>query len=88
MTVPVVLRIYEDRPDIGDAGFARVNECTIDIETGRLVIAGCSDHFPDAVRIGLECGTYNALIGYKGLDYLSEDGLDGGDSYHIYLWRQ
>jgi hypothetical protein len=86
MTVPVTVRICGARPDIGDAGFERVNECMIQIDTGRLVIAGCTDYFPNAVRIALEPGTYGALIGYKGLGTLSEDGLDGDDSYHIFLW--
>jgi hypothetical protein len=31
-------------------------------------------------------GTYGALIGYKGLGTLSEDGLHGDDSYYIFLW--
>jgi hypothetical protein len=88
MTVPVTLRICEARPDIGDAGFERVNECTIEVESGRLVIAGCTEYLPDAARIEIAPGTYNALIGYKGLDTLSDDGLDGDDSDHIFLWRQ
>jgi hypothetical protein len=88
MTVPVTVSICEARPDSGDAGFERVSECMIQIDTGRLVIAGCTDYFPDAARIEVEPGTYNALIGYKGLGTLSEDGLDGNDSYHIFLWRQ
>ena len=50
--------------------------------------AGCTDYFPDAARLAVKPGTYNALIGYKGLDTLSEDGLDGGDSDHIFLWPQ
>jgi hypothetical protein len=86
MTVPVVVRTCEARPDIGGGGFERVNECTIQIDSGRLVIAGCTDYFPDAARIELGPGTYNALIGYKGLDTLSEDVLEGDDSYHIFLW--
>jgi hypothetical protein len=88
MTVPVTVRICEARPDIADADFERINECAIQIDTGRLVIAGCTDYFPDAARIDLAPGTYNALIGYKGLDTLSEDGPDGDDSYHIFLWRR
>ena len=88
MIVPVSLRICEARPDIADAGFERINECAIQIETGRLVISGCSEYFPDAARIDLAPGTYNTMIGYKGLDTLSDDRLEGDDSYHIFLWRQ
>lgn len=87
MTVPVTVSLRETRPEIGEAGFERINECTIAIDTGRLVIAGCTDYFPDAARIEVPPGTYGALIGYKGFDTLSEDELDGDDSYHIFLWR-
>ena len=57
MTVPVTVRICEARSDIGDVGSERVNECTIQIDNGRLVIAGCTDYLPDAARIELEPGT-------------------------------
>jgi hypothetical protein len=87
MTVPVSLRICDAGPDIGDADFERVNECTIEIQTGRLVVAGCTDYFPDAPRIEVSPGTYHAVIGYRGLNTVSENGLDGEDSYHIFLRR-
>lgn len=58
MTMPVTVSICEARPNIGDAGFERINECAIQIDTGRLVIAGCTDHFPDAARIAVAPGTY------------------------------
>jgi hypothetical protein len=87
MAVRVTLRVCETRPDVGDAGFERVNECAIDINSGRLVIAGCTDYFPDAARIEVSPGTYNVVIGYERLNSLSENGLDGEDSYHLFLWR-
>jgi len=87
MTVPVTVRICGARPDVSAEGFDRVNECAIEVETGRLVIAGCTDYFPDAARIEVVPGAYHVLIGYKGLDTLSKNGLDGDDSYRIFLWR-
>ena len=44
MPVPVAVRICEAWPDIGDAGFERINKRTIRIDTGRLVVAGCTDY--------------------------------------------
>ncbi len=88
MTVPVMVRVCEGEPDIGDAGFDRVNACTMEIGTGRIVIAGCTDYLPNAARIEVQPGIHDALIGYKGLDTVSEDGLAGDDSYHIFLWRR
>jgi hypothetical protein len=88
MTVPVSVRMRKARPDTLDAGFERINECAIQIDTGRLVISGCSDYFPDAERIDLAPGPYNALIDYKGLDTASDNRQYGDDSYHIFQWRQ
>jgi hypothetical protein len=87
-TVPVIVRICQGRPDTADAGFDRINECSIEIETGRLVIAGCTEYFPDAARIEVAPGTYDVLIGYRGLETLSEDRSEGDDSYHVFLWRR
>lgn len=65
----------------------RVNRASIYIETGRVVFAGCTDYFPDAIRIKVSPGLYDVVIGYKDLDLISADGLGGEDSYHIYLAR-
>ena len=54
-------------------------------DTGRIVVAGCTDYFPDARRLSVDPGTYDVLVGYKNLESVSEDGLEGNDSYHIFL---
>lgn len=84
--VSVSINISEKRPDVSGIAFDVINECTIQIDTGRLVLAGCTDYFPDAERFQLVPGPYNVLIGYKGLRTISKNGLDGDDSYHLYLW--
>lgn len=86
MTVPVTVVIVETMPDVAGSGFQRVNRCDINIATGCLVIAGCTDNWLECPRIELEPGVYDALVGYKGLDTLSDDGLEGNDSYHVFLW--
>ena len=53
---------------------------------GRIVVAGCTDYYPDAARIEVVPGIYEAVICYSKLGSLSEDGLDGGDSYHVHLF--
>ena len=64
-----------------------MNECTLDVQSGRIVIAGCTDYFPDAVRIEVFPGSYRARLYYGNLDALSDDGLDGDDHYKVVLWR-
>jgi hypothetical protein len=57
-------------------------------DTGRIFVAGCTDYFPNANRIEVAPGAYDVLVDYCNLESLSEDGLEGDDSYHIVLARQ
>jgi hypothetical protein len=86
MTVPVTVEIVDAAPTDEWAVWDHVNECSIEIPSGRIVIAGCTDYFPDAARIELTPGCYRARVYYGGLKSLSEDGLSGEDHYEIVLW--
>jgi hypothetical protein len=85
MTVPVCLEFRDSAPT-DDVKCDHAVECSIEIPSGKLVIAGCTDYFPEAARINVKPGTYRARVYYAGLDSLSSDGLDGSDSYHLVLW--
>ena len=85
--VPVDVVVLDGPPSDDFAGWDRVNECTLEVPSGRIAIAGCTDYFPDATRLSVPAGTYRARIFYGGLDTLSEDELDGKDRYRIALWR-
>ena len=86
MNVPVFVTIHEARPCIHFTEWDHVTTASLRIDTGRIVIAGCTDYFPDAERIEVEPGVYEAIVCYKNLEMLSEDGLDGEDSYHVHLF--
>ena len=86
--VPVEVRVLDTQPEIVSQVFDRTNQCTIQIDTGRIVVAGCTDYFPEAVRIQCSPGLYRVLVGYKGLATTSDNGLDGSDSYHVFLWPE
>lgn len=85
MTVPVTVEVREDRPTEREL-WDKTNECTIDIPSGRLVVAGSRDYFPEAQRISLMPGKYSARILYGNLGTVSPDGHDGEDQYKIVLW--
>ncbi len=90
MDVPVTLKTYETQPEFlldPENTIGQINECDIEISSGKLVLAGCTDYFPEAERIVLEKGNYRARIYYGNLDKISEDGLDGDDFYEIHLWK-
>lgn len=87
MDVPVAVEIHDAIPEEDLSVWDHVMECGIELESGRIVIAGCTDYFPEAERIDVQPGKYRARIYYGALDSLSEDGLDGDDHYKIALWR-
>lgn len=87
MDVPVVVEIFRQEPGLDLDSWDHVTECTLEVPTGRIVIAGCTDYFPDAARIVVEPGTYRARISYGALDSVSEDRLDGNDNYRVQLWQ-
>ncbi|SHE67080.1 hypothetical protein [Pedobacter caeni] len=90
MNVPVNLKIFDSEPPFltdDEHVIGQINECDIEVSSGKIVIAGCTDYFPEAKRIELENGVYRARIYYGNLDKISEDGLDGEDFYEIHLWK-
>src|SRR5262245_50070485 len=86
MDVPVIVEVLDAPPTEPLDQWDHVTECSIDIPTGRLVVAGCTDYFPEAQRIQLAPGAYRARIFYGRLHSLSEDGLNGDDHYKVSLW--
>lgn len=86
MEVPVELELCASAPSADLDMWDHVNECSIDVPSGRLVVAGCTDYFPNAARVEVRPATYRARIYYGCLDSLSEDGLEGDDQYKIVLW--
>ena len=69
-------------PVVGDD----IPQGTVLIDSGRIVVAGCTDYYPDAARVEVRPGVYEAIVCYAKLDSLSPDGLDGEDSYHVHLF--
>jgi len=87
MKVPVKVVVYDTTPDLDLSLWDHVVEFSISVPSGRLVVAGCTDYFPDAERLTLDSGCYDVRVLYANLDKLSDDGLDGDDHYRIELWK-
>jgi hypothetical protein len=86
MNVPVDVEVFQKAPDENFDAWDRVKECSVTLGSGRAVIAGCTDYFPDAARIAIPPGVYRARVCYGNLASLSADGLEGHDHYRIALW--
>ncbi len=84
--VPVAVEVLDGEPETDLYSWDHVTECSIEIPSGGIVIAGCTDYVPDAARITVAPGTYRVRVGYGSLDTLSEDGLDGHDHYRVQIW--
>ena len=86
MDVPVVVEIRDREPDDDSSEWDHVVEASLEVTSGRTVIAGCIDYFPDAMRIPIPPAVYRIRVSYGGLDTLSDDGLEGDDHYRLQLW--
>ncbi len=87
MTVPVHIEIRDSAPTNTDfTAWDQVNECSIELPAGVLVVTGGSDYRPDAPRLSMSPDTYRVRIHYANLADISEDGLDGKDEYLLQFW--
>ncbi|RYH31442.1 MAG: hypothetical protein EON54_21310 [Alcaligenaceae bacterium] len=86
MDVPVTLELLDRAPSLDLTAFDHVAEGSLLVSSGTLVVAGCTDYFPDAKRFAMEPGTYRVRLLSSGLDTLSADGLEGKDHYLLQLW--
>jgi hypothetical protein len=89
MDVSVILKIYDSEPQLKKElnRVFQINESDLSIISGKLVVIGCTEYFPEAKRIQLSNGIYRVRVCYFDLDKLSEDGLDGEDCYEIEIWK-
>lgn len=88
MTVPVRVDLLVTRPDDDFDGWDHVAEASLEVPSGQIVIAGCTDYFPEAKRLPVSPGSYRVRVYSGGLNTLSEDGLDGEDHYQVVLWPE
>jgi hypothetical protein len=81
--VPVTVEIHTSEPAENLDEWDHIIEASMDLPSGKIVIAGCTDYFPDAARISLTPGVYQLRVFYAGLDSVS---VDSTDRYKVALW--
>ena len=84
--VPVTVEVFDREPTIDYTEWDQVNLASIEVSTGRIVVAGCTDYFPEAARIELPPGTYLVLVCYSGMISADDGGLVGADRYLVALY--
>jgi hypothetical protein len=85
-TVPVVVEVFDAPPPLSLAEWDHVVECDLANGSGQLVVAGCTDYFPTALRIPATAGNLRVRALFRGLGTLSDDGFEGDDRYHLQIW--
>lgn len=83
--VPFFITILSEKPPIELKLWDHVNECSMEISSG-LLVSGDFDDEEVMLRINLEKGTYGIFVCYKGLGTISWNGIEGNDSYHVFMW--
>jgi len=86
MDVPVLVEICEQEPHDDLFEWGHAVEASLEVASGHLVIAGCTNHFPDTARIEVAPGCYHARLSFAELDSISEDRLKGDDHYWVQVW--
>jgi hypothetical protein len=86
MTVPVSVEVIPTAPTLNMDEWDHIVEAGIKIPSGKLVVFELSDIPEDAPSIEVPIGSYRLRMSMRNLNSLSEDGLEGDDSYHFKLW--
>jgi hypothetical protein len=84
--VSVVLEIADSEPNEDMSRWDQVNEATIEVPSGRLIVAGILDHLRDARAIDLEPGSYRTRLYYGDLGSLI-NGIFSNEHYKLIMWR-
>jgi hypothetical protein len=84
-TVPVDIEVFEERPPIELEAWEHVVEADLEVQTGRIVVAGCTDYFADAARLTVPPGLYRARVLY-GDRQAATDTLGDMLRYRVELW--
>ncbi|MFC0682945.1 hypothetical protein ACFFGH_34385 [Lysobacter korlensis] len=76
--VPVAVEVLEGAPAQSFQPYDQVTECSLEVAHGPLVVAGCTEYFPEAARILLAPGVYRVRVSYC---------LSGEERYLVQLWQ-
>jgi hypothetical protein len=85
-TVTVEITVMKKPPRFAARSCEHAVEADLLCETGRIVVAGCTDSFPDARRVRVNKGRWRVRVVYGGRS-TSRDALGDRLTYKISLWR-
>jgi len=83
-TVPVDVGIWRSEPEVAFDAWQHIIEAPLST-TGSIQVHECTGG--PAACFSVEPGEYTVRALFRGLDTLSEDGLEGKDFYEIQIWK-
>lgn len=84
--VDIEIDICSERPKINYSEWDNIAEASISIPSGTLVVMGCTDYLPEAMRIEMEPGDYQLLSLIGGIDSIRNEWEPANDLYKVILW--
>lgn len=84
--VPVSVEFHDAEPILELEKYSRINECSLEVVSNKLILAGCTEYLPDAARIEVEPSVYRVRVLYGNLETV-KDECEGDDFYVLQLWK-
>jgi hypothetical protein len=86
MSVPLRVISHDNVPELSNRLSRADHAVTAGLFTGsqRLIVAGCTDYWPDAFSLEVRPGLYGAAFLSFGLAGVR--GLEGDDRYELHVW--
>jgi hypothetical protein len=84
--VPVEVHVLGAEPAMLLEGYDHVVEGAFRSPTGRLVVMGCTEYFPDAPRFEIPPGSYRFLYLISGVQTIKAEWEPAEDLYRLYIW--
>ena len=84
--VPVQIHVHPSAPEADLTSYDHAASASLSLPTGRLVVMGCTDHMPDALRIEVPAGSYRVLYLASGVESITTEWDPADDCYIVHLW--
>lgn len=85
-TVPISIEFHDSEPSLEIEKYSRVNECSLEVTSNKLILSGCTEYLPDAARIDIEPAIYRVRVLYGNAEEVNDD-WEGEDFYILQLWE-
>lgn len=84
--VPVEIVVVDDDPQVSLDDVDHAVEGSIQALSGRIVVMGCTQYFPEAPRFEVPPGTYRVLAVMTGVETIQNEWDSADDHYIVYMW--